>query len=299
VQKCVGAALVCVQQKPTDLGCPGKATATCAKEFGKLAGDQTKVAAGLQKTCGATTLTFDDVRLAAGLGYDSEISFCAARGVAALTSVSDVITCVLAEHACRAENLVGSRVPRAAELLRFAGRTPATELPCLDAPAEGAGANLGVRGKAIVKCQQAMAKAGAKFASAKSKLVQKCAASVHACLQTKPGDAKCLPKAVKACGKGFAKLTAPVKGVTAKLAASIAKPCTKAPLELADVLGASGLGFAALGGECSALGVANLDSIAAIADCIARRHECRVDQMLENELPRLRELLAVGGVTLP
>ncbi len=60
-----------------------------------------------------------------------------------------------------------------------------------------------------VKCQQAIAKADAKFASAKAKLVQKCAAGVYACLQLKPADPKCRTKAGATCTKQLAKLTAP------------------------------------------------------------------------------------------
>ena len=77
-----------------------------------------------------------------------------------------------------------------------------------------------------VKCQQAIAKAGAKFASAKAKLVQKCAAGVYACLQLKPADPKCRTKAGATCTKQLAKLTAPAKGVAAKLTAAITKSCT-------------------------------------------------------------------------
>lgn len=112
--------------------------------------------------------------------------------------------------------------------------------------------------------------------------MQKCAAGIQARLQVKPTDAKCLPK-----------------GAGAKLAVAVAKSCGKAPLTRADVLGASGLWFDALGAECTAIGGSSLTSLDAFADCVARRHACRVDQMLENQMPRLRELLTVGGVTLP
>jgi hypothetical protein len=32
---------------------------------------------------------------------------------------------------------------------------------------------------------------------------------------------------------------------------------------------------------------------------VTRQHRCQAEQVLERELPRLRELLAAGGVMLP
>ncbi|MEO7436056.1 MAG: hypothetical protein ABI080_11290, partial [Candidatus Binatia bacterium] len=77
----------------------------------------------------------------------------------------------------------------------------------------------------------------------------------------------------------------------AKLAATIAKSCTKPPFTLADVLESGGLGFAALSGECAALGVPALDSLANVTTCLEHRHTCRIQQMLETEMPRIEELL--------
>ncbi|MEB2283139.1 MAG: SBBP repeat-containing protein [Myxococcales bacterium] len=298
LQKCLLAAFACAQQKPGDAACTAKATATCGKELGKFPGENTKLAAGIQKACSTAPLTIDDLKNAAGLGYGSETGACADRGVAALTTVADVASCVLAEHACRAENLVGSQVPRAAELLMLAGRNPASELPCLGAPADGAGAHLGAAAKAAVKCQKAITKAAAKLASARMKTFQKCAAAVMTCVQVKPADAKCRAKASAACAKLVAKLTATGSGAASKLAAAVGKGCGKAPLTVTDANAVAGLGFDAAAGECAALEAPPLGSLAALADCVARRHACRVDQMLENELPRLREILAIANVTL-
>jgi hypothetical protein len=134
---------------------------------------------------------------------------------------------------------------------------------------------------------------------AKLKLAQKCAGAVYGCLQQKPGDAKCPPKAAKTCAKQIAALTAPGKGVAAKLEGAIVKACTKAPLAVGDLLAASGLGFAARAGASAALGVPSLASVAHVASRLERHHECRVEQMLESQTPLLDELLATGGVALP
>ncbi len=296
LQKCVGAVFACVQQKPGDGACTTKATATCDKEIGKLAAKDAKATTTILKSCAVPALALGDLTTAAGLGFENESDACAKRGVSSLTTPGDVAACVVAEHACRAENLAGGQYPRAVELLAVVGRDATAQFPCL-----GAGTGGGDRdanAKAVVKCQGAIAKAAVKLASARSKAAQKCAASVNTCLQVKPSDAQCRTKAGTGCVKQLAKLTAPGKGAADKLAAAITKSCTKAPLVLADVLAVSGVGFDLLGGECTALG-SSLGSIAGLADCVARRHACRADQMLENELPRLRELLTIGGVTLP
>jgi hypothetical protein len=212
-----------------------------------------------------------------------------------LSSVDDVVACLIAQHACRVDDIVASEAPRALELFRLLGRDPASELACLAAGADGSGAELGAaKGKLAVKCQKAIVSAGAKFASVTAKLTQKCLGLVYACVQVKPTDPKCLPKAVATCRKQLDRLHAPGSGAGAKLAAAIAKGCGKDPLALADLLDAAGLGFAALGGDCAALGVPSLTTVDDVVTCLERRHVCRVEQMLETEMPRAAELLSVA-----
>ena len=292
LQKCVNGAFVCVQQKPNDATCAAKTQKTCAKELAKSASDEGKLRRAVLKTCAPPAVDTANLRSVAGIGYETEIAVCLERGVGTLTSANDVVDCLVAQHECRVEDLVASEVPRAVELFRLAGRDPRVELPCLVAAADGAGADLGAaKGKLAVKCQKAIGKAGARFASVKAKLTQKCLSAVYVCVQVKPTDAKCRPKAETTCRKQLAKLTAPGKGATAKLAAAITKSCTKAPLGLADLLENGGLGFAALDGECAALGVPSLGSLADVSTCLERRHTCRVQQMIETEMPRVEELL--------
>ena len=299
LQTCLLAVLACVQQKPGDAACVAKSAAKCAKGLGKLPKDRAKLTAAVTKKCAAPAVDPAEMLGDIGLGYMHQEDACAARGVGSLGSLADVAACVGAEHECRAESLAGRQQPRAAELLTLADVDPG-DLPCLGAGTDGGGAAVdAAKAKAAVKCAKTIAKAGAKFVSTKLKLAQKCAGTVYACIQQKPGDPKCLPKAEKTCAKQIAKLTAPGKGAAAKLAATVVKTCAKAPLTLADVLGAGGLGFGAFGGECAALGVPSLVSIASLATCLERHHECRTEQMLESQMPRLEELLAIGGVALP
>ena len=304
LQKCLGAAFACVQQKGAADACRAKAAATCAKQLGGLAKARVKLDAGIGKACGAAKLAPVDLLGLAGLGHGEEEALCATLGVPALASSADVAACVRAVHECRAQALVGQQVPRAAELLAFAGRDPGSELPCLPAGADGMTQALGdpkTAGKAAVKCQGALAKGGAKFVLQKQKLVQKCTQAVAACMQTKPGAAlaPCLAKAEGKCAKAFAKLTAPGKGLEAKLGAAIAKACAVPAVGVAGLLDPAGLGFGAHAAECAGLGVPALAAVSDVAECVTRLHECRAEQLLESQTPRLYELLDLAGATLP
>jgi hypothetical protein len=126
-----------------------------------------------------------------------------------------------------------------------------------------------------------------------------CALAVAACRQQKPGDLGCPPKAEAKCAKAIAKLTLPAKGVEAKLGAAIAKSCGGPKVLATDLTGATGLGFNARAEDCAALGVPVLATAVDVAACTTRLHECRAEQLLDLETPRLRELLSIGGVTLP
>lgn len=114
---------------------------------------------------------------------------------------------------------------------------------------------------------------------------------VYTCVQVKPTAAKCRLKAAATCSKQRAKLTSPGTGAAAKLAAAIAKSCTKAPFALTDLLADGGLRFTARAGECTALGVPSLGSLAEVSTCLERQHVCRVEQMIETEMPRVEELV--------
>jgi hypothetical protein len=128
--------------------------------------------------------------------------------------------------------------------------------------------------------------------------VGKCLRALDGCLFTDGAAVSpCLDGARAACAKTIATLARPGNGVEAKLVGAVTKAC--ATPAFADVLATSGLGYAALASTCGAFGVPALDSSAALATCVARQHECRVEQLLEHETPRLRELIDLGGTRLP
>jgi hypothetical protein len=119
--------------------------------------------------------------------------------------------------------------------------------------------------------------------------LQKCADTAARCLQAKPSDPTCLPKAHERCTQLRAKLVASQIGAEAKLSGAIVAACDQPSLSLSELLAASGLGERAT--VCGALGVGPLDSVTAVADCIARLHACRADQVIEAQTPRLEEML--------
>jgi hypothetical protein len=292
LQKCLDAVFACVQLKDGDPGCLAKAQKGCDKAFAALPGDGAKLPAAIAKSCGDSVFEAADLLDEDGLGFDTEGPACTRVGAAAPTDAASIAACVAAAHVCRADAALGVEVPRAADLLPRVGHDE-SELPCL-AYTAGALGGLGdaKRGKLATKCESALKKAGAKLLNGEVKTVPKCADAVLACIQTKPNDATCLPKARGKCTKTIAK----VNGLGAKLAAAVAKSCAASGLTLADALDPPGVGLGALAPQCAVVSFASIDEV---ATCLTAQHHCRAQQMLESELPRLRELLTVGQVTLP
>jgi hypothetical protein len=150
-----------------------------------------------------------------------------------------------------------------------------------------------VRDKRAVKCEKALAKAGSKLVNGEVKLVPKCASAVLACFQlAKPG---CTDKSRTTCTKTSAK----VEALAGKLAAAVTKACEASGLPIADAIDPSGVGFTNLASSCQAANVANLADVGDITTCITHFQHCRARQLLENEFPRLRELLGTGQLPLP
>jgi hypothetical protein len=235
----------------------------------------------------------------AGLGFGSVVPVCVARNdrLAAVTSV------LADEHRCRTVQLFTTDVPRANELLTTGGVDLST-LPCLVAGAEGGNLGLGKPAavlKAVVGCQRGIGTAGARFVKQVLEAEQKCSEAVALCLQTRPGENKCLAKAQGVCRKVTAKLYTGLQSREAKLRTAIARACGsttpgKAPrVALTDLRSVLGLGYEKLQPGCAMLGVSGLTSIDDVSECLVRDHVCRADQLLTSQTPRAHELLAIGG----
>lgn len=295
LQRCLGVLTTCVQLKPEDPECLTKARATCDKGAAAIAKTEAAVPATLAKACAESTAPFANVLAPTGLGYDGERSPCAAYGVD-LGSLTGLGTCLTREHACAAERIVAFQYPRAAELLGLIGYSSAATFPCLYTLADGGGVGVDpTQAGAVAKCQKTIRKAATSYMKGRISATSRCSTTVLSCLQVKPGDQACLTKAGATCAAAFVKLPA----LVAKLRATITASCGAAVLDIADVLAPEGLGFGDATGPCALRGVSTLDDDVAIAECIRVQHACQADQLLEVEMPRFRELLGLGSVTLP
>lgn len=169
----------------------------------------------------------------------------------------------------------------------------------VDCPAaNGGGVGLpDARGKAALKCQKAIAKAGAKLAVQRLSRVQKCVQAELVCLQEKLVP-ECHAKAAQTCAKELAA----VGDDEAKLTSTIVKACgAKEPgappvVSIDDLRDPVGLGYGFVEGACALEhGVAGLVDATDLARCLARQHACRVDVAIGAAAPRAYELLRRAG----
>ncbi|MCC6763666.1 MAG: CSLREA domain-containing protein [Deltaproteobacteria bacterium] len=294
LQGCLQKMLACVELKPGDQGCVGKASAGCQKVSTTIAALEGKLEDKIEKACGEPPMLEADLQSAAGLGYGDERATCAASFITA-RDANGVARCVHSRHQCQAEQMVSIENPRARELLQAAG-VSLFGFGCLLNPgANGGGQGVGdpARAKLLVKCASAVQKAAAKFAASRLGGLQKCVAAMTKCAQLKPGDAGCLAGARRKCAGIAAKIGDGPKGAGTKARAAIAKACNGVETEL---LATDGLGQTALATYCSAVGVSPLATAGDVGECLLRHHACRVGQLLDAETPRGRELLDFGGI---
>jgi hypothetical protein len=125
LQKCLAAVVKCVQEKPGDAKCLTGARSKCLKIAAKI-GDEPKAAGGkaraaIVKACNGAGADLLD---AVGLGQTSTAAYCAAVGVPALTTASEVADCLIRHHHCRIGQLLDTETPRARELLDIVGVVP-------------------------------------------------------------------------------------------------------------------------------------------------------------------------------
>ncbi len=150
----------------------------------------------------------------------------------------------------------------------------------------------GAAAKAAVKCEKALTQAAATFVAKKQGSLKKCIDVVYGCVQLKPSDAKCFPKARATCDKEFAKIGA----AEAKLIDAVTAKCTSDALSSTDLLDELGLGFglATFSATCAALGVTVAD-LADVAECISKQQECAVEDLLAGRTPLAAYLLGLVG----
>ncbi len=147
--------------------------------------------------------------------------------------------------------------------------------------------------KLASKCQQAISKANGKLLGQRLKQLAACSNAVLGCLQTAPGDAKCLTKASAKCTKQLGAPGAP-DPVGDKVETAVVKKC--GAVALADLLDDAVLGFANAAARCADLGVQPLATVADVAHCLRLAHAATSEATYGVELPRASELAAQGGV---
>lgn len=290
VASCAKAAATCIQTRPGDITCRALAAESCERNLVKLRPVDAAADAALARACGLPGVATANLLGASGVGFAGESVPCARRGVASLTGVDDVGTCVARQQKCAVDRALGAAVPRLPELLAFAGRNVATEFPCLGAGVDGGHGGVAEPDrKDVRRCDDALHRATQRLVRARLKALHACAGPVFTCVQAKPNDAACLARARGKCTGAFADLP----DLDAALAGSIARTCgTLDPTDLASNVG---LGFGGLAARCAALGSGGSASAQAVAGCLVRELRCRTNQLVESETPRFLELIGAGG----
>jgi len=119
--KCVTTAFGCAQTKPNDVKCTAKTQATCDKAIGvDIPKAETKATAAIGKKCLAI---FADLGATNALNTSALATTCQSLGVATLASLDDLVSCVLRQHTCTAEERMRFQAPRAEALLQDTGHT--------------------------------------------------------------------------------------------------------------------------------------------------------------------------------
>ena len=291
IQKCTQAAAACIQLKPGDAACQAKAVATCDKIQGAIRTGINKAEDTIEK-CDPEGLVHPDLVSVQGLGFAAEDCNNGTTGLIAGN-------CIVDQHLCRAEHLVGIATPRARELVIFGGLDPDSAFPCLDdysgQVVDGGGSSVDpTHAKALLKCSKTIDKLALSLLGASAKTVQGCLDAGIACLQVKPTDAACLTKAQAKCAKTFGKLQDPTKGTIAKIAGKFLKACSPGPnLSFIDLGGTSGLGLSALIDRCDLLGASGIDQ------CFGAQAFCEGAYVVERQIPRAQEIADLLGVVIP
>jgi hypothetical protein len=121
VEACGAAVFTCLQTKPGDPACVGKAGGTCAKAVAGAAKLDASFATTIAKTCGASPLAAADLLTVDGLGASALAERCAKLGIASLGTVADVAACLQAQLTCHVDQMLESTTPRLGELLDLGG----------------------------------------------------------------------------------------------------------------------------------------------------------------------------------
>lgn len=291
IAKCASAVSKCVQTKGSDGQCLTAAGKACTAALASVAAAQAKTAATITKKCNAVAP--GDLLAANGLSFGTVALGCFAEFDAELADAPTIGLCVARQHDCRTGRLISFQQPRLDASVDLIDVSNKGEDACFtDYGGDGDLGDPIVLGKPLVKCQDAISKAGAGFVLAKLGSLEKCVDAVFTCIQKKPSDPACVTtKAHAKCDKAFTKIAA----ARTKLADVIDQKCAGFPI--GSLGAANGGNVTALAIDCAAHGVAPLVTLADYEECLLRTHECLTEDLMFLEAPRANEMLgAVGRV---
>ncbi len=307
--KCTDPVFKCIQtiDESADAGakrtvCITKARSACPKSLAKITAARQAFVAAASAAC--TALDDGQVSGDDGLGFAG--TDCSEFGVT-VTNVATLAECLAAQHNCLASRMFQLGMPRALEMLQFVpppavvpGAADGGSLACfVDHGGTGADVDDVVLGKAIVKCQKAIEKAGAKLASTQLKTLEKCIDALFTCAQTKLGDefVKCRDKARAGCQKALDK--SPQQRLA--IAAGIDKPCGD-PTLFAALLTPAGSDLAALLPpaitRAGPLSCGPLASAADLQTCLLTQSAGAVGELVRFQAPQGESLLGEVGCDL-
>lgn len=157
--------------------------------------------------------------------------------------------------------------------------------------ADAAGLPDSDKAKAANKCQIILERTGAVVAVEKLNALQDCVGPILKCVQTKPGDAKCLDDARDTCEEQLDLAAAK----EARMVEAVARKCAS-HLTVEELLDPLGLNFASLKDECKKEFGVEVDDIESLGVCLALQHSCELERMFAFEVPRAASLLTLVGV---
>ncbi len=287
VAKCVGSLARCLIGRPGDGACTLRAIDACSAAYHKQATLEAGLRTSVRKRCGAAALLNADA-----VGFGRIMDRCAGAPGGGGDGVEAAIACLAEEHVCAGARALAAAVPRTAELLRTSGTLSSLPLgtSCLPEHAGAGDSSLDADGaRRAARCVTAMLRAGDRDRQAWRGATGKCLGALFACAAA-GGDALCWTRGAATCEAGFRKLPA-----VDPSAVGIDGSCAADKVPFAALADADGANLAALAATCRAVGIGEVDSVAAWRACVARTAACQASAAMAYVYPRGAELLATAG----
>jgi cell division septation protein DedD len=145
--------------------------------------------------------------------------------------------------------------------------------------------------KAVVNCEKNVSNAGRTFINNSYKALKKCVDTIFACVQLKPDDPGCLPKAQATCDKQFVGLDTQAL----KLELAVDKRCAEEIVPFSTLRTALAANIDSIASDCRPYGIVVLSSLDNYKDCLRTSYQCRVGELLRFAAPRASEMLGLVG----